>query len=653
MTREASAIFLDELGERLESLERALLDLRSDPDNGDLVDQAFRDLHTIKGSGAMFGHADLASFVHDFESAFQRVRDGKVRVTDGLIRLAMEACDEIPALVSGEPGREARRQAILAAVHGETGEAPQPPNGPSAPDADTAPAPHGWRLHLALTGQSLALGTRPDLILDELRQLGAQHIVADLTHLPALQDLDPGACHIRWHMTLPPGDWSAALDEVFLFCDADWRLEPVDTPPAQTMQPAEAAPMAPVQTGRDGPAAPAAGAPAALVRVPAERLDALMDAVGELVIAEARLAQLTRRARDPAVQAVSEHITRLASGLRDTAMTLRMVPLATMVPRFRRLVADLSDKLGKPVDFTISGEETELDKTLIDRLGDPLLHVLRNALDHGLEPPAARRALGKPERGSLHLSAEQSGSDVLIRVRDDGGGIDLDRVRAKAIARGLITPDAQPGRAQLLALLFEAGFSTVDKVTELSGRGVGMDVVRRSIEGMRGSVSLDSTPGAGTELTLRLPLTLAIIDTLLIEAGGERYLLPLSAVQEIVALPPGRQGGARTEDHLDVRGRFVPFLRLHDLLDCRAPVAAQPSVVIVRHGEDRIGLVVDRVLQTRQTVIKQMSRLHAGLRGIVGATILGDGSVALVLDVPGLLSLGRSLPGRPDRGAAA
>ena len=311
---------------------------------------------------------------------------------------------------------------------------------------------------------------------------------------------------------------------------------------------------------------------------------------------------------------------------------------------------DLSDKLGKPVAFQVTGEDTELDKTVIEKLADPLVHILRNAIDHGMETEAERAPTGKAKIGRIELSAEQAGAEVLIRVRDDGRGMDPLRIRAKAVAQGLIAPDAQLTPSQIFALVFEPGFSTAEQVTEVSGRGVGMDVVRRTIESLRGSLEIDSALGQGTTVTLRLPLTLAIIEGLLIEVAGERYTLPMPSVQEIVELPAEKAVPKRSGDFLDIRGRFVPFLRLRALFDCSGQPGEHQNVVIVMSGEHRIGLVVDRIVGTNQTVIKQMSKLHASVRAVSGATILGDGSVALILDVAHLVGMGRSQSEPPSGG---
>ena len=653
MMDDMGAIFREEVRDLLESLERGLLDLKARPGDMGLINQVFRDLHTVKGSGAMFGFTELAAFIHEFETVFDRIRSGDLAAGPDILRLALAAKDEIPGLVEGLPDPEGQRAAILQGLRAIMGgETVAEGHGAGADEAPVAVGEGPSRLWFRLTGAALAMGARPEIVLDELRGLGATQVAADLSDLPPLDRLDVEACAVGWAMEMPAGVTTAQLEEVFLFVDAEWRLEPAVQAAAPVAVSAVAAAAGPA-TGPATAAAPAApsgaAAPAArtdqngtTLRVPAERLDALMDSVGELVIVEARLTELARQSRDPALMATAEQITRLAGGLRDATMTMRMVPMRSLVGRFRRLVMDLSDKLGKPVNFSVIGEETELDKTVIEKLADPLVHILRNSIDHGMETPEERAATEKPREGLIELSAVHAGAEVLIRLSDDGRGIDAAKVRAKAVAKGLIAADAVLSDAQTFALIFEPGFSTSEQVTELSGRGVGMDVVRRTIDSLRGSIEIDSKPGRGTTVTLRLPLTLAIIEGLLIEVAGERYTLPMASVQEIVELPPEKAVAEAAAEFLDIRGRFVPFLRLRRLFDCAGEPGAAQNVVIVQSGEVRVGIVVDRIVGTNQTVIKQMSKLHADVRAVSGATILGDGSVALILDVAHLVGMGRA-----------
>ncbi|WP_317978260.1 chemotaxis protein CheA [Histidinibacterium aquaticum] len=633
MDEETLTLFRAEAGALVESLETSLLALKDRPNDRELIDSAFRDLHTLKGTGAMFGRADVASFLHDFETAFDRVRDGSMAVTPELVALSLSARDHVADLLrAGEPvAQDPAGQEILARLAALTdGAVPAPSAGPG-------PEPQGaWQVSFTLPPDTLALGGRPELVLEELRRIGARRIRARVAGIPPLEEIDPENLYLSWVAEI---DASVTEDEIrgaFLFHEdgLDLRIEP-PAPPSDG------------ETSAAGPPEPKpALAPqrgTSLMRVPAERLDEMMDRVGELVIAEARLADLAARSRDPALMSVAEDIQRLATGMRDNTMSIRMTPIGAITPRFRRLVHDVSADLGKPLTLDLRGEETELDKTVIDRLTDPLMHLIRNAADHGLENTETRRALGKPETGRITLSAGYSGAEVLVTLSDDGGGIDRSRVRARAIERGLIPESVPENDEGLLKLIFEPGFSTAETVTKLSGRGVGMDVVRRSIEELRGTIDVASEAGRGTTITLRLPLTLAIIDGLLIEIGSERFVVPLAAVDEIVELPERHRDGESGNAFLDIRTSLVPFLRLRSLLRATGDPDPHQKVVIVTSGDDRIGLVVDRIVGNHQTVIKQLSPLHSGLKSFSGATLLGDGAVALILDVPNLVARGRGL----------
>jgi two-component system chemotaxis sensor kinase CheA len=421
---------------------------------------------------------------------------------------------------------------------------------------------------------------------------------------------------------------------------------------------AKAAPEAPKQAKRTEQPQPAAAgkAPAensgsSSLRVAAERLDELMDRVGELVIAQARLTQIAASSSDGNLKTIAEELERLSSGLRDTTMGIRMVPIGSLFGRFRRLVHDLSRELGKEIEFITTGEETELDKTMIDRLADPLVHLIRNAVDHGLEDADARIKAGKAGKGTVRLSAVYAGAEVAIAVSDDGAGLNAERIRAKAEENGIITSDAKLTEQELNQLIFAPGFSTAKEITSLSGRGVGMDVVKRTIDGLRGSIDLTSRPGNGTTATLRLPLTLAIIDGMLVRVGNGRYTIPLSAVEECVELPETAEQNARGRNFLDIRGSLVPFIRLRELFNSPIPPDTHQKVVIVSSGEGRVGLVVDQIIGNNQTVIKQLSKLHSGIKSFSGATILGDGTVALILDTAHLVSSGQAHDNQVGRAA--
>ncbi|HEY4201652.1 MAG TPA: chemotaxis protein CheA [Devosiaceae bacterium] len=661
--------FRQEARELLEQLEQGLLDLEQRPGDSDLINSTFRALHTIKGSGAMFGFTAVASFVHEFETAFDRVRKGETAATPELVAIALDAKDHIHKLIEQPDVQIAGGEEILNALRRivATDSFPEAPLQEEVHTAAPAPVAVAsqWRVRFRLPSDALVYGTNPLLLLEELATIGPCEIRALTDTIPTLDVIDPEVPYVGWDVLLTAEDPRSAIDDVFLFLrdGMDLSVEQLVSaaPPAVEAAPVmEApAPVARAETPKPAPRpAPApkaeAEAPAATgksnasssLRVAAERLDELMDRVGELVIAQARLTQIATSSSDGNLKTIAEELERLSSGLRDTTMGIRMVPIGSLFGRFRRLIHDLSHDLGKEIEFITTGEETELDKTMIDRLADPLVHLIRNAVDHGLEDGEARVAAGKPALGTVRLSAVYAGAEVAISVSDDGAGLNAERIRAKAEEAGLLAPDAKISEQDLFQMIFAPGFSTAKEVTSLSGRGVGMDVVKRTIDGLRGSIDLSTVPGKGTKAILRLPLTLAIIDGMLVRIGNGRYTIPLSAVEECVELPESADLNSRGRNFLDIRGSLVPFLRLRELFNSPIPADPHQKVVIVSSGEGRVGLVVDQIIGNNQTVIKQLSKLHSGIKSFSGATILGDGTVALILDTAHLVGFGQAYEDR-------
>lgn len=665
-----SETFRQEARELLEQLELCLLDLGHSPDNSGLVNSAFRALHTIKGSGAMFGFTAVADFVHEFETAFDQVRKGQSAVTSALVSVALNAKDHIHKLIEHPDTTHSGGDAILDALHAviaDAGGAPASDAVPAAPFLPGNPVPvkydtdaaegKCWRVCFRLPSDALVYGTNPILLLEEIKEIGPCNITALTDTIPHIDVIDPEVPYLGWQVDIHADDPRSAIDDVFLFLKDGMELsvEPlaadqgdveVGSAEAETATDAAAEPLTTTTTKTPKspePSAPAntERAPASSMRVDAERLDELMDRVGELVIAQARLTQIAHHSPDTNLKTIAEELERLSSGLRDTTMGIRMVPIGTLFSRFRRLVHDLSRDLGKDIEFITSGEDTELDKTMIERLADPLVHLIRNSVDHGLESPDKRVAAGKPAHGTVRLSAVYAGAEVAISVSDDGAGLNADRIRAKAEEAGLLAPDAKITDQELWHMIFAPGFSTAKEVTALSGRGVGMDVVKRTIDGVRGTIDVTTVPGQGTTMTLRLPLTLAIIDGMLVRVGNGRFTIPLAAVEECVELPEGIEANARGRNFLDVRGSLVPFLRLREVFHTTAPPERHQKVVIVSSSEGRVGLVVDQIIGNNQTVIKQLSKLHSSIKSFSGATILGDGTVALILDTAHLVAFGQ------------
>ena len=669
-------LFRSESSDLLDTLEAALLDLKRSPGDQDLVNTAFRALHTLKGSGAMFGFDSVASFAHEFESAFDRVRKGEIAPDQELVAIALSAKDYIRALIERpEEANDLMGLRILADLRKRV----QPDGGPRALETvapePVSPPPAGmktWRIGMRFQRHVLVNGSNPLLLLDELRALGACQIKVVADAVPDLQDLEPSGCYFGWDATLVTDRPRSEIDDVFLFIadEMELRIEdaaPEATPlvaaapatptapaaPAPLSAPAVSAPRAPVaETAPDAAEAAAkrGNKDSLTIRVQAERLDEMMDRIGELVIAQARLTQLANSGAN--AKGVAEEIERLTSSLREAMMGVRMLPIGSLFGRFRRLIHDLSRDLGKEIELVTEGEETELDKTMIERLADPLVHLIRNAADHGLESGEARLAAGKPAAGRVRLVARHAGAEVQISIIDDGKGLDAQRIRRKAEENGLIAPSATISEAELHQLIFHPGFSTAAQVSAVSGRGVGMDVVRRTIEGMRGVIDIATAPGKGSTFTLRLPLTLAIIEGLLVRVADTRYVIPLTAVEECVELAT-LADGSRGRSFLNIRGELVPYLSLRELFDDAGEPDPHLKVVIVAHGDTRVGFVVDQIIGGHQTVIKSLSKLHADVPSFSGATILGDGAVALILDTPHLIATAQNRESRRNTREAA
>ncbi|MBN8952967.1 chemotaxis protein CheA [Rhizobium sp. 60-20] len=657
------AVFRTEAAEQLELIEAGLLDLMRDLGDRAQIDAVFRGLHTLKGSGSMFGFDQLAAFTHHCETAFDRVRKGEAPATKELVGAVLDAQGHMQALLENPNGEyetmssvllEKLRQAVGAAGTHTAAVAPIVAQ-PAAAASVSADSAKTWHLKFSLPANSMVNGTNPLGLLDELRELGECRIAADTDVVPPLADIEPRDLHIGWTVHLTTDKPRSDIEDVFIFVMDDMAMElkelqtqnePSPVPiPAQSEQSIEDEPSKPaaqpVDAAKAQPVDAKSQKQADNVRVPALRLDEMMDRVGELVIAQSRLSQMANSAVDLGLRSVSEEIERLAGELRDTMMVLRMMPVASLFSRFRRLVHDLARETGKDIELVTEGESTEVDKTVIDRLADPLVHLVRNSIDHGLENPDDRIAAGKPVTGRVFLSAHQTGSEVVISIKDDGRGIDRQRVRAKAEANGLIQPGAQLSDKELLQLIFQPGFSTAEKVTNLSGRGVGMDVVKKTIETLRGAIDISSEFGKGSEIALRIPLTLAIIDGLLVRVGNGRYVIPLAAVEECLELSVEQDLRSRGRSFISLRDDLVPFLRLRELFRTGTEPDPYQKVVVISTGSERVGLVVDQIIGDHQTVIKSMSKLHDHVSTFSGATILGDGNVALILDVVHLIAAGQ------------
>jgi two-component system chemotaxis sensor kinase CheA len=682
--------FKGEAYELLAELEDALISLEGDPEDSTLIDRVFRALHTIKGSGGACGFDAISRFAHDVESVFDAVRTGKMRVTKEIIDLTLSARDEIHALFEEfygkKPSDAARTSEIAGRLRRLLPEGPQDrrtgPRLSHVPPANGSPdlRPQAtFRIRFRPPQDIFLTGTNPLHLLDELRALGPCRVVAQVSGIPRLEEMNPELCYTYWDVILTTDRGVDAVKDVFIFVQdaSDIRIERID---GEGGSPGEAEYMRLGDilvergdlTAEDIRTAIASrkrvgeilmekrlvspdtveaalseqrhvrelrkqrqrADESASVRVHAYKLDKLVDLVGELVTVQARLTQTASNGGNALLLSIAEEVERLTAELRDNTMSIRMLPIGTIFNKFKRLVRDLSQNLGKDVELVAEGAETELDKTVIERLHDPLVHLIRNSIDHGIEPSGEREAAGKPRQGTVRLSAVHSGAHVLIRIQDDGKGIDAEAIRAAAEERGLIAPGATLTEKDQYALIFAPGFSTAKAVSDVSGRGVGMDVVKQAIDSLRGTVEIASEQGKGATITLSLPLTLAIIDGFLTRIGGDHFVFPLSLVDECVELESAQTGGS---DLLNIRGDVVPFIRLRDRFGINGGGPAHEQVVITKTGTAKVGFVVDHVLGGHQTVIKNLGAMYKNADGVSGATILGDGSVALILDVPKLV----------------
>lgn len=632
---ENTDLFLEEAQELLERTEAALLELEKHPQDQELVNEVFRALHTIKGSGAMFGFKEVSEFTHSVENLFDEVRKGKVAVDPVIIDIGLRSADCISRLLTNPAGEEMHR--ILLADIERLGQPSAPP-----PPATAGTGPQKWQIRFQPHATALQRGVRVEALLRELADLGSCHTVADCQGLPPFADLDPTMVHLSWTIDLTT---SARLDEikaVFLFVEdyADLSFKAMaaapELPPPVVPLPAPPAPApgtSPISPERE------TKQEAATIRVRKEKLDGLIDLVGELVILQAILELEAKKEPSGVFLTLSENLARLAADLRDTTMSIRMVPLEESFATFQRLVRDLSLQVGKELRLELSGGTTELDKNLVEALKDPLVHIIRNTADHGIEAADLRRSRGKPAAGTIAIGARQVGSRVEITVADDGGGLNLEKIKARAVERKLLDP-AETDETLIQNMIFEPGFSTAEKTTGISGRGVGMDVVKSNIEKLRGEVSLHSTPGKGMTITLSIPLTLVIIEGLLVRIGGSDYVVTLSQVQECVDLSPEIQVGTGGDSIINLRGRTIPIVSLRETLGIPGSVSRESSrLVIVNNDGVTAALMVDSVVGRMQVVIKPLSSSVRRIRVLSGATILGDGSVALILDVTEIIKL--------------
>lgn len=652
---EALPAFISEAQEQLASMEQLLLRLEDTPDDRDLLDALFRCAHTVKGSAGIFGLEPVVAFTHHVETLLDLLREGHVVLTPALSTLLLRCNDTIGHLVTqadDTPGDCAHRAALIAELQTYSG-ASTPAVAAAAPALPAAaPGIRRWHIRARFGSDTFRNGMDPLAIVRYLDRLGTvAQAMCDTTAIPALDQIEPESCYLQVTLTLQTDAGRDAIEGAFSFVRDDCLLQ-IDAEPTATAIAATIAAAPPVTATTAPPAKRRETPPedGRFIRVQADRLDTVINLLGELVIAGAGASLLSRQARNSPLVEVHQQITRLIEEIRNGTLQLRMVPIGETFARFRRVVRDTASELEKDVALEIVGGETELDKSVVERIADPLMHLVRNALDHGLEIPAERIALGKPAQGRLTLSACHESGSILIRIDDDGRGVRRDKVLARAWERGLVERGTIPADADILKLLFAPGFSTAEAVTNLSGRGVGMDVVKRNIEALRGTVAIHSTEGAGSRIEIRLPLTLAIIDGFLVGVEGSKFIFPLDAVVEVIeSRPTATPLDPRGRSVVELRGQVLPVLSLRKLYALDSPAPERSSVVVIQSGGQRYGVMVDQLLGQHQTVIKPLGRMFRSLRGMSGSSILGNGEVALIFDVASLSLLAAEQHDSPTR----
>jgi two-component system, chemotaxis family, sensor kinase CheA len=703
--------FMLEGRELLEKMENTLLLLDPTAADPEAVNELFRGAHTIKGSAGLFGLDHLVGFVHELETTLDAVRNGSLPFTDDLVSLFLRCNDHVGSLLDGleaheeESAESARDGAeLVRELRARLGAATKKVEVSARAKAVEEPAPSVsaddlWHLSLRFGPNELRSGFDPLAFLQWLQRLGkVRGVLTMLREPPEGEPIDPSTCYLHLEVAFESREEKFLIESVFDFVreTSDIRILPPQSRvgeyvelirqlPEEAMLLGEMLVRCGTLTARelDSALEMQKNAPEKLgellvarnsvhpqvveaalnkqqkvraaqsqegtsIRVDSDKLDHLINLVGELIIASARTDIIARKTRNDDLSESTSNLAALVKEIRDSALQLRMVKIGPTFNRFQRVVRDVSAELGKEIALVVDGEDTELDKTVVERIGDPLTHLVRNASDHGIESPEVRLSRGKPARGTVTLNAYHDSGSIVIEVSDDGGGLKREKILAKALERGLIEPGKVLTDSEVFALIFEPGFSTADQVTNLSGRGVGMDVVKRNIQALRGSVSIASQEGVGTTVTVRLPLTLAIINGFLVGLGKSTFVVPLEMIEECVefSAQPGHH-------YTNLRGTVLPFIRLRELFDVQGN-APRENIVVVRHAGQRAGLVVDSLLGEFQAVIKPMNKVFNRVKCISGSSILGTGEVALILDVPTLVSqAGQSYQSAPEPQAQA
>jgi len=696
---ENTKIFVAESEELLEDMEQALLSLENAPNDSDLINRIFRAAHTIKGSAGLFGFDNIISFTHVVENLLDDIRNCLVPVSNELISLLMK-CKDLILLMINDLGDEDEIEypekeelLLLLKAFSASSNSPEPTLIDSGQAQDELKNELGhFHISIRLGKDTFREGFNPAIMFEQLKELGEIENVIHVTDaIPQLTDLDAEDCHLGWELTLNTLKIKQEIADVLEFMDGacikilppkshidDFialinELPEPDIALGQILLDIGALTEGELQqvlnsqkengglTGdilvEQGMAQPKVinkaiqvqknkrklkQSESEFIRVAADKLDKLVTLVGELVIGSAKVSLLAQSRKDVELEESVEEMTMALEDMRETALSLRMTPVASTFNRFHRVVRDISSELGKKIRLKIVGGETELDKTVVDKIGDPLTHLIRNSMDHGLEFPSERLKANKAEEGIITLSAYHETGSIVIEVKDDGKGLDAEKILSIAKDKGLVSPNQTMSRADIYKLIFEPGFSTAKSVNNLSGRGVGMDVVRRNIEALRGTVSVFSEQGQGSRILIRLPLTLAIIDGFHVKVGDESFIVPLDAMVECISLTEQQKIDATRNDYIKLREEVLPLINLSKMWLSSSEYLdiANTSVVnlvVVQFENKKVGLLVDSLHGEVQAVIKPLGKVFTGLSGFAGFSLLGSGQVAMIMDVANVI----------------
>lgn len=644
------AIFFEECSEGIEAMESGLLNLEDGQSDAETINTIFRAAHSIKGGAGTFGFNDLAEFTHGMESMLDEMREGRRPITRDAVSLLLESVDCLRELVlCCKDNQEIDSDAIanlkqrLVSLPAEESESDN--KSTSSIEAESQTSTAGWCVSFHPYKNLFYSGNDPLRLLRELHGLGELEVKVDVSGLPDFAELDPEKSYLGWEILLKGDASKEQVSEVFAWVEGDCKLEIKARTNRRTQWGRRADDNATLKYGRRQSDKEALiGQEVTTIRVGIDKVDELVNLVGELVITQSIINRVCMDLDLDHAEKLSESLEQLDRNTRDLqeqTMNIRMLPIDFAFQRLPRIVRDLSQTLEKKVELKFSGQSTELDKTVLEKIVDPLVHLVRNSLDHGIETPEQRRAKGKDETGVINVNAYHQGGNIIIEVIDDGAGLDQKKILEKAREKGLVEEEEEElSVEQVQDMIFMPGFSTAVTVSDVSGRGVGLDVVRRNIADLGGMVEVVSEPDHGSKFTIRLPLTLAILEGLMVRVGGQVYILPLLAIVESVQIKKGQVNAvAGKAEFYQYRDEYLPVIRLHEVFNIETEVTnlEQGLLTIVDAGNKRIGLFLEEVLGQQQVVIKSLKKNFQQVEGISGATILGDGSVALILDVPGLV----------------